>query len=538
MDIINTFILNNSEHKVNILWENDNPLFQANQIAKILDIKKIQNSIKDFDEDEKVTHKTYTLGGEQNATFLTEHGVYRLLMRSNKPIARPFQKWLVNVIVSIREKGKYELKEEIKRIKEENKYELENVKNENEIIFNKYEEETLVKTHQIMMDSFDNKNVVYFLRVKEIEDKVLIKIGSTQDIKTRGRGLRSRFGCDVVFLKIFALDNYENFERFLLRHSDIKKYLYTNNSTYGVNNSTEIFLMTNEEVDKAINIASRNIGLFTENEIIPKKTMRKSIDELRNEFKNELDSIKDILQNKQKENKQEDEDKIEEEVKYESKRGICTVLGVKVQRYSPDGKELLETYSSSIYALRDPKIPKASRNGITDAISRNSVYVGYRWALLDRELPDNTIQNLKDSVVVKTIKKGHICELNQKKDEIIKVYSNQKDLAKQKNQKSSGWISTVIKQQKFYNGSYYLNWCDCSDELQRKYLDNNELPELNDVRPHQIKINRLDPITNDILHTYSSLTEVTTKYKMTRRTLYSAINGDLVKREFKWQFCY
>jgi hypothetical protein len=452
-----------------------------------------------------------------------------------------FKNWLINVLDTIEETGKYELKEEIEKIKEENKHrDAENTRamlalvNENKEIKSKYEEESLTKTHQIMIDSFDNKNVVYFLKIKEMkDDKQLIKIGSTQDLKTRGRGLKSRFDCDVVFLKIFGLDNYQNFERFLLNHIDIKRYLYTDNSTYGINNSTECFLMTKEEVDKAINIANRNIGLFNANEIIPKKTMRKSIDELRNEFKTELDNIKDILQNKQ----EQDTEIKEKEIKYESKRGICTELGKKIQRYSQDGNELLETYKSSIYALRDSKIPKTSRNGITDAIDRNSVYVGYRWAILDKNLPDDTIQKLEETVVVKIIKKGYTCELNEDKNKILKVYSNQKDLAKQKNQKSSGWISTVIKQQKFYNGSYYLNWVDCSDELQQEYLKYNELPELIDVKPHQIKINRLDPNTKEVLHTYSSLAEVTTKYKMTRRTLYSAINGDLIKREFKWSFC-
>ena len=185
MDIIKTFILDNTEHKVNIIWQDDTPLFQANQIAQIIDIKNIRDSVKNFDEDEKCLEKIYTPGGDQITTFLTEQGVYRLLMRSNKPIARPFQKWLINILVSIREKGKYELKEEIEKIKNDNKYNLENIKTENEIIIKKYTQETFQKTHQIMMDSFDFKNVVYFLRIKELDDKILIKIGSTQDIKNK-----------------------------------------------------------------------------------------------------------------------------------------------------------------------------------------------------------------------------------------------------------------------------------------------------------------------------------------------------------------
>ena len=48
--------------------------------------------------------------------FLTEEGLYRLLMISRKPIARPFQKWVTKVLVAIRENGKYELEHTVQDI--------------------------------------------------------------------------------------------------------------------------------------------------------------------------------------------------------------------------------------------------------------------------------------------------------------------------------------------------------------------------------------------------------------------------------------
>jgi hypothetical protein len=79
-------------------------------------------------------------------------------------------------------------------------------------------------------------------------------------------------------------------------------------------------------------------------------------------------------------------------------------------------------------------------------------------------------------------------------------------------------------------------WSDCSDELQQNYLEHNELPEEDSNKPHQIRILKLEPETNEVLHRYNSITEVTIKYKMTARTLKSAINGDLVQRNFKWKY--
>lgn len=98
MDILRAFSLCDKNYEINIIGTPVNPLFQANQIGKLLELKNIRVSIYDFDDDEKVVSETYTLGGTQETTFLTEFGLYRLLGRSNKPVAKIFQKWVYNVI--------------------------------------------------------------------------------------------------------------------------------------------------------------------------------------------------------------------------------------------------------------------------------------------------------------------------------------------------------------------------------------------------------------------------------------------------------
>jgi prophage antirepressor-like protein len=70
-----------------------------------LEIKKIRNSISDFNQNEKVAYPVGSLGGIQETTFLTEFGLYKLLGRSNKPIAKHFQEWVYNVIKEIRITG-------------------------------------------------------------------------------------------------------------------------------------------------------------------------------------------------------------------------------------------------------------------------------------------------------------------------------------------------------------------------------------------------------------------------------------------------
>ena len=112
MDILKAFKININEFPVNIQGTHDDPLLQANKIAKILDIRNIRDAIKDFNEDEKGALSTDTLGGEQKCLFITEKGLYRLLGQSKKPIAKTFQSWMTDVIKEIRLTGMYRLKQE------------------------------------------------------------------------------------------------------------------------------------------------------------------------------------------------------------------------------------------------------------------------------------------------------------------------------------------------------------------------------------------------------------------------------------------
>lgn len=51
----------------------------------------------------KGAYKVRTLGGKQKVTVLNEKGLYRLIMRSNKPEAEEFQDWVFDVIKRLRQ---------------------------------------------------------------------------------------------------------------------------------------------------------------------------------------------------------------------------------------------------------------------------------------------------------------------------------------------------------------------------------------------------------------------------------------------------
>jgi prophage antirepressor-like protein len=88
--------------------------FKANDIGKVLNLTNIAVSIQNYDEDERVIRKAYdTTHREQDTTFLTSQGVYRLLYNSKKEIAKKFRKWAGSILDDIIFNESIELKKQL-----------------------------------------------------------------------------------------------------------------------------------------------------------------------------------------------------------------------------------------------------------------------------------------------------------------------------------------------------------------------------------------------------------------------------------------
>ena len=97
---------------------NGEPVFNLNAIASILGINNPRMSINVNDEDYIVKFTNSVVGLTYNRNlnnrgelFLTEAGLYKMIMASKKPEAEAFQKWVVKeVLPSIRKIGSYTVK--------------------------------------------------------------------------------------------------------------------------------------------------------------------------------------------------------------------------------------------------------------------------------------------------------------------------------------------------------------------------------------------------------------------------------------------
>lgn len=83
----------------------ENPLFLAKDICAWLemDVSNASKLTKNLDKEEYLT----TRYNNTSATFITEDGLYEVLMQSRKPIAKAFKKEVKKVLKQIRQTGGY-----------------------------------------------------------------------------------------------------------------------------------------------------------------------------------------------------------------------------------------------------------------------------------------------------------------------------------------------------------------------------------------------------------------------------------------------
>lgn len=93
--------------EVNVYGTFEEPLFLAKDVAEWIEHSDVSTMVRNIDDDEKVTNNVCTLGGNQNAWFLTENGLYEVLMQSRKPIAKQFKKGVKEILKTIRKTGSY-----------------------------------------------------------------------------------------------------------------------------------------------------------------------------------------------------------------------------------------------------------------------------------------------------------------------------------------------------------------------------------------------------------------------------------------------
>lgn len=106
MSIIQAFKY--QDQPVRTITVDGEPGFIANDLCAVLELTNPRQSLTYLDDDEKGVTTNDTLGGAQQMAYVTEAGMYSLVLRSRKPEAKMFKRWITHdVLPQIRKTGAY-----------------------------------------------------------------------------------------------------------------------------------------------------------------------------------------------------------------------------------------------------------------------------------------------------------------------------------------------------------------------------------------------------------------------------------------------
>ena len=104
-------------NQVRTIEQNGEAWFVAKDVCDILGLTNVTKALYALDNDEKSTltlsKGTSPKGGYPKLNIISESGLYALILRSEKPNAKPFRKWITSeVLPSIRKSGTYSLQKD------------------------------------------------------------------------------------------------------------------------------------------------------------------------------------------------------------------------------------------------------------------------------------------------------------------------------------------------------------------------------------------------------------------------------------------
>jgi prophage antirepressor-like protein len=537
MEVVRAFNNNNLHTEIVIKGTCEEPLFRANDIGEILEMGNIRTTIQHFDKSEKVVHTMDTLGGSQQVTFLTEKGLYKVLFKSRKPIAEIFQNWVCDIIKEIRLHGFYDLQKQLEKQKTEIQL-LEHTKN-------KETEEKLLKQKELDNERFLLKEyamsgpLVYVIKVKTFENGTyIVKIGeSRKGIQNRYNEHKGKYDECLLLFCLLADKSYE-FEQFLHSHKDIHPTNVKNLT--GHEKENELFLIGKElTYQKLLKIINENVDNY--NYKVSELLLEIENLKLKNSgqiVNNDNELLKELIQNnKFLTNKVCSLENSMQQIlnKLNTKETNVVTgfnqqmphLGPRLQKINPETLQLVKVYESVTEAMNENKHIK--RPSITKAINENTIYCGFRWQLVERNIDPNIIHSLQPTKETKTQNLGYIAKLNTNKTEILNVYLDRKTAAQLNDYKSISALDNPVKNNTITNNHYYMLYDCCEQNLVEKFETEKSKPIL-----YKNGVGQYDKDNNLILE-FSCKYDCIRENKISDKTLAKTLDKNIMYNSYYYK---
>ena len=337
-----------------------------------------------------------------------------------------------------------------------------------------------------------NGSIVYIIRVKTFENgNYIIKIGeSRKGISQRYNEHKTNYGGEILLLDCFSVKKSNEFERFI--HDKIYCHRYT--ELPGHEKEHELFLIGKElSYDMLLQYIHTHIKQFddyndlyveklhTENETLKGIIEMNEQKQTNTTVQCNHDVLQKILDNQtimmnhihqlEKTNKEimEKTNKLETKNITQFNEPLKTV-GPKLQKINPETMNLVKLYDSVAECLKESNF-ELKRPSINKAVLENTIYKGFRWALVDRDVEYPNIVTVQPTKPTRPQNLGYIAKLNQDKTAIVNVYIDRKTAAIQNGYQSASSLDNPVKNKTITNNHYYVLYDHCDDALKQNFVD-------------------------------------------------------------------
>jgi hypothetical protein len=199
-------------------------------------------------------------------------------------------------------------------------------------------------------------------------------------------------------------------------------------------------------------------------------------------------------------------------------------LGPRLQKINPETLQLIKFYESVTEAMNENKHIK--RPSIAKAVQENTIYCGFRWLLVERNLDPNIIHHIEPTKETKAQNIGYIAKLNPEKTEILNVYLDRKTAAELNGYQSTSALDTPVKNGTISKGYYYMLYNNCQEELIETFEDKHGIPLLYKDGVGQFDIN------NNIVKEFSCKYDCIKDLKMSDKTLTKALDKNILYNNY------
>jgi hypothetical protein len=380
-----------------------------------------------------------------------------------------------------------ELKLQLEQQKEYQKTEIQKIEEKQK---QSLEKQRIIEREKILLTEYGTiGSIFYIIKVKTFENgSYIVKIGeSRRGIAQRYKEHKSKYD-ECILLDCFVVNKSKDFETFIKEHELMRGNRVRDLKSHET--ELELFLIgKNVSYQTLLNIIQNNLKYFNcrdngklELEIEQLKIMLQMkttnnenplIHELLNTIKH-LSSKIDVLENMNKQ--------ILEKLNISQTKtttGFKTpliTLGPRLQKINPETLELIKVYETVSEAMKENQNIK--RPSINKAIMENTIYCGYRWLLVDRDIDPNIIYNIQPTKKTKIQHLGYIAQINKEQTEIMNVYLDRKTAAYLNGYENNSALDTPVKSYTLTKEYYYKIYDDCSDTLKQTFEEKYGKPIL------------------------------------------------------------